>query len=86
MGRIDPIPHLERWLSRARVIHIHGVGRRDHQRLSLMTGVDLDPVVQLLDQRFGGVLTFEVFSEESFLDSLETFRQALGRTKSRGVQ
>jgi len=86
MQGIDPIPHLERWLPRARVTHIHGVGTRDHQRLSLMTGAHLDPVVELLDQSFDGVLTFEVFSEESFLDSLETFRQALDRTRSRGVQ
>ncbi len=73
---LDPLPLLDRWLSRARVVHIHGVGERDHKRLSLMSAAQLDPVVGSLHDCFQGVLTFEVFSERDLLDSLEAFQQS----------
>ena len=27
---VDPLIHLERWIDRTRVIHLHGIGERDH--------------------------------------------------------
>jgi len=80
---VDPLPFLDRWLSRARVVHIHGVGERDHKRLSLMSTAKLDPVVESLHNRFQGVLTFEVFSERDFLDSLEAFQESSLRCQPR---
>jgi adenosylcobalamin phosphodiesterase len=73
---LDPIPLLDRWLSRARVVHIHGVGERDHKRLSLMSAAKLDPVVASLHRGFQGVLTFEVFSERDLLDSFAAFQES----------
>jgi len=73
---LDPIPVLDRWLSRARVVHIHGVGERDHKRLSLMSAAQLDPVVASLRMSFQGVLTFEVFSERDLLDSFAAFQES----------
>jgi len=79
---LDPIGYLERWLPRARVVHIHGIGQRDHMALSLASAKDLDPVVTLLERCFRGVLTFEVFNEEHLLDSLDAFEQSVNRVKS----
>jgi len=31
----DALPYLEAYLGRARVVHLHGVGERDHQSLEL---------------------------------------------------
>jgi sugar phosphate isomerase/epimerase len=76
---VDPLPSLTRWMSRTRVVHIHGVGKRDHKRLSLMTDDKLDPVVKFLRGNFDGVLTFEIFNERDLVDSMETFHRSLGR-------
>jgi sugar phosphate isomerase/epimerase len=78
--RLDPVPHLERWLPRTRVVHIHGMKKRDHQGLSAVATGQLDPVVSILAARFSGVLSFEVFSEADLLDSMKVFEQSVGRT------
>ena len=75
----DPMPCLDTWLPRTRVIHMHGVGTRDHKALSLTGSDRLDPVVRLLTERFQGVLTFEVFNEKDFLDCQTTFAESLAR-------
>ncbi len=74
---LDAAPFLESWLPRARVVHLHGVGSRDHQRLSLMPESKLSPVVSLLRRSFEGVVTLEVFSEADLMDSLRTLREML---------
>ncbi|HMK35162.1 MAG TPA: cobamide remodeling phosphodiesterase CbiR [Desulfomonilaceae bacterium] len=78
---LDPLPPLKRWIGRARVVHMHGVGTRDHKRLSLITGEKLDPVVEFLDSQFDGVLTFEIFSERDLTDSLKAFHRSVERIK-----
>lgn len=67
---LDPLPLLEDHLSRARVIHLHGVGNRDHQSL-LHQGADrVAPILDLLSARaYEGVLTLEVFCQEDFFPS-----------------
>ena len=72
---LDPLPYLKSWLPRMRVAHIHGVGRRDHQKLSVMSTSRLNPVINLLDKEFGGVLTIEVFNETDLIDSLAMLRE-----------
>lgn len=67
--------YLERYLSRAKVLHMHGTKEgRDHNSLAYMNPKALDLVVEAL-RREGGepkVFTLEIFSEEDFLSSVET--------------
>jgi sugar phosphate isomerase/epimerase len=76
---LDPVPVIERWHSRARVAHIHGVGQRDHKSLSLIPEARLDRVVETLHRLFRGVLTIEVFNERDLLDSLAAFQRSSKR-------
>lgn len=76
---LDPLPFLEKWLDRTRIVHLHGVERRDHKSLSLVAHEDLDPVVDILSRRFDGVVTLEVFNERDLSGSLEAFRGSLAR-------
>jgi sugar phosphate isomerase/epimerase len=65
---LDPRRYLEAWLPRARVIHMHGLGERDHRSLALMEAEQLDPVVAQL-RSFKGVVTLEVFETADFFSS-----------------
>ncbi|MEW6350608.1 MAG: cobamide remodeling phosphodiesterase CbiR [Thermodesulfobacteriota bacterium] len=76
-GRPD-VPLLDRWLPRTRVVHLHGVGARDHQSLAQMPASRLDPVTNLL-RDFHGVVTLEVFSERDFVTSLRAFEASKAR-------
>ncbi len=76
---LDPLPFLDAWLHRTRIVHLHGVTHRDHKSLSVVPPEDLDPVVDLLARRFEGVVTLEVFNERDLLGSLEAFRGSLER-------
>lgn len=78
---LEPTPHVTKWLPRAKVVHLHGVEGKDHQSLSLMPPQKLDPVVALLDQNFGGVLTLEVFSERDLATSRDALEQSLKRVR-----
>ncbi len=76
----DPLPFLERHIARARVVHIHGIGERDHRSLALAAPDMLDPVMAFLCRAgFDGVLTIEVFGEEDFISSREALRESLNR-------
>jgi sugar phosphate isomerase/epimerase len=75
----NPMEHLERWLDRARVIHIHGIAARDHASLAHVPPAALDPVIDLLARRFTGVVTVEVFNQEDLLSSLDAMRGSLER-------
>lgn len=78
----DPLPFLERCLSRVRVIHIHGIGKRDHASLTLVPPAELDRIVRLLlEQKYTGVLTIEVFSEADFLSSRTALDASLVRVQ-----
>lgn len=76
---VDPVPCLESWLPRARVVHLHGMKEYDHRRLSLMPPEVLDPVVEILRKAFSGVLTLEIFKERDLWDSLNTLQESLKR-------
>ena len=78
----DPRPWLERWLPRTRIVHLHGVGSRDHRGLSFVPIPKLDAVVHYLSDNFPGVVTIEVFSEPDLLDSLDAI--AASRDRVRG--
>lgn len=72
----DPIPHLQAALPRTRVIHLHGIGERDHRSLAFMPQEELRRVWEtLLQNHYAGVVTLEVFSEEDFHSSMEVIRR-----------
>jgi sugar phosphate isomerase/epimerase len=75
----DPLPYLEKHLSRARVLHIHGIAERDHKSLRHVPPRELARVLGFLaGSGFTGVMTIEVFGEEDFLTSMQAVRAALG--------
>jgi sugar phosphate isomerase/epimerase len=76
----DPVPVLRAALPRTRVIHLHGVGQRDHQSLALMAPDALDAVLgALLRDNYAGVVTLEIFSESDLNSSLAALSASLGR-------
>ena len=76
--QIDPVPVMRKWLPLTRVIHLHGVGTRDHQSLTHMSKEAIGAVLaELLRQNYLGILTLEVFSEEDFRSSMEMIRECL---------
>jgi adenosylcobinamide kinase/adenosylcobinamide-phosphate guanylyltransferase len=76
---VPVLPYLEQALPRARVIHLHGIGQRDHASLSHVPPDELDRVLDFLNARYRGVLTVEVFSEADFLSSATALRSSLER-------
>lgn len=72
LDHVDPIPYLEKNLSRARVLHIHGIDTRDHQSLRHIDSQRIQAVFDYLHTNsYSGVLTLEVFGEDDFLSSLQ---------------
>ncbi|AAM72179.1 MAG TPA: xylose isomerase [Chlorobaculum sp.] len=70
--------YLDRYLSRAKVLHMHGTtGGRDHNSLACMRPEALDLVVEALRKVEGEpkVFTLEIFSEADFLSSVETLER-----------
>lgn len=79
----DALPYLRRWLDRTRVIHLHGLGERDHCSLIHTPPPQLDPVVDLLLRSdFAGVVTLEVFETE-FDTSVDAMRASIERCARR---
>jgi len=69
VGR-DPLPFLAEHLGRTRVVHLHGIGSRDHQSLRHQDAGQVAAVLALLAARgYDGVLTLEVFGRDDFLAS-----------------
>jgi len=65
-----PLPFLQDHLPRTRVVHLHGVGERDHQSLQHQGTAQVAPLLDLLAARgYDGVLTLEVFGREDFFPS-----------------
>jgi sugar phosphate isomerase/epimerase len=78
---IDPLPVLEAWLPRTRVVHIHGLRQRDHQSLAYVLPDRLDPVVGRL-LGFAGVVTLEVFGMDDFFSSRDALLDSVERAHS----
>lgn len=73
----DPMPDVRDWCPRTRVVHLHGVGSRDHQSLIHAPTASLNSVVGHLAGCFDGVLSLEVFNQEDFISSLAALQGAL---------
>jgi len=81
----DPLPHLREWQARTRVVHLHGVGERDHQSLALIPPDALDPVVAHLLDNMRGVVTLEVFGVDDFFSSQSALIAAVERYRANRV-
>ena len=79
LAGLDPLPFVAEWCDRARIVHLHGVGSRDHESLGHAPQASLDAVVGLLAGCFDGVVTLEVFNQGDFLSSLAALRESLAR-------
>ena len=78
-NRLDPLPHLREWQARTRVVHIHGIGERDHQSLAMMPPHLLDSVIKHLAENMRGVVTLEVFDVDDFFSSKQALETAIDR-------
>jgi sugar phosphate isomerase/epimerase len=81
---VDPIEHLERWIDRARVVHLHGIAERDHASLSHVSSQDLDRVTGFLMDNFSGVVTLEVFNLPDLTSSLDMLAGSMSRVRGGG--
>jgi sugar phosphate isomerase/epimerase len=80
---VDPLSVLEHWLPRTRVIHLHGIGERDHKSLALMPPEQIDPVIAaLMAQPYCGVLTLEVFDTADFFSSRAALLDSVARART----
>lgn len=76
LQKMDVPSYLDARLDRTRVIHLHGINTRDHQSLRHMPFDDVKRVIdKLVEKRYSGVLTLEVFSQEDFFSSMEVLDQ-----------
>jgi len=74
----DPLPFLNAHLPETRVLHLHGVGTRDHQSLRHVPPAELRRVLAcLVAADFRGVLTLEFFGEDDFHTSREALLEVL---------
>jgi len=74
----DPLPFLQKHISRASVLHLHGVAERDHSSLCHMPEEELSRVISFIENSgFSGVLTLEVFGQDDFESSLEALYRVL---------
>lgn len=72
----DPVPYMCQHLGRTRVIHLHGIGSRDHQSLIHMDRSEVERVISCLrSEAYDGVLTMEVFGQEDFASSLQVVEE-----------
>lgn len=81
---LDPAPILSCWLPRTHCFHLHGLADRDHRSLAHMAQSAIDAVLHpLIDARFSGVITLEVFSEKDFKSSSAAVDKSIARWHER---
>lgn len=74
----DPVPIMQKWLPLTRVVHLHGVGTRDHQSLAHVPKETIKMVIdELFRANYHGVVTLEVFNEVDFFESIDRIRECL---------
>jgi sugar phosphate isomerase/epimerase len=83
----DPLPYLRQAQPQLRVVHLHGIccdaaNPVDHQALHHLPPDRLDPIVAyLLESRYRGVLTLEIFGLTDFIASLDALRASVLRCR-----
>ena len=79
----DPVPVMRKWLPLTSVVHLHGVGTRDHQSLSHMPIKLIQTVIdELYLANYRGVVTLEIFNEADFQSSLEIVMDCAARHRT----
>ncbi len=72
LQRIDVPAYLSERIRRTRVIHLHGIGTRDHQSLTQTPLAQIKAAIEkLIALDYRGVVTLEIFSEADLFSSLE---------------
>jgi sugar phosphate isomerase/epimerase len=67
-----PVKIIEDNINLIRVIHLHGIRKRDHVSLIHTNTSELHAIFDTLKQTgYGGVVTIEVFSEQDFFSSID---------------
>lgn len=80
----DAVPYLKSALPRTRVVHIHGIGERDHGSLTHCAPEELDAVIfALLAASFDGVFTLEVFGRDDFESSMAALAESVRRLRAK---
>lgn len=80
VDKLDPLDFLKPRIGETRVIHLHGIGERDHQSLCHVAPAELKRVMDfILQADYKGVLTMEIFGEDDFFSSLEALSRVLGK-------
>lgn len=78
LQKIDPVPVMKKCLPLISVVHLHGIGTRDHQSLGHMSVNAVRNVIGTLIQAdFRGVVTLEVFNEADLTGSLDMIEACL---------
>ena len=78
LQKIDPVPVMNKWLPLTSVVHLHGVGTRDHQSLSYMAERSVREVLRtLIRAEYRGVVTLEIFNEADLQSSLNMIKACL---------
>jgi sugar phosphate isomerase/epimerase len=73
----DALAYLRSRIERTRIIHLHGIGTRDHQSLAHVPHERLRALRELLDEtRYDGVVTLEVFNAHDLETSMAAFAAA----------
>ncbi len=73
----DPIIWIDHFCDRIRVIHLHGIYKRDHKDLTHVEPDSLRNLLKKLGDSFRGVLTIEVFNQWDLNKSLLALSNAL---------
>ncbi len=77
LQKLDPLPYLETHLENTRVIHLHGIGTRDHQSLKYMKRQEISLILKKLIEKYQGVVTLEIFSQPDLESSLKILLECL---------
>ena len=78
----DPVPYLAGRLHETTILHVHGIGTRDHQSLQLISTEKIDDLIGcLLEHNYQGVLTLEIFSENDLTTSIQAIEDSVIRLR-----
>ncbi len=78
----DPISYLTGRLDDTTILHVHGIGTRDHQSLQLMRKDSIDDLIGfVLEHNYQGVLTLEIFSENDLTTSIQAIEDSVTRLR-----
>ncbi len=71
----DPIPYLNQNLSRAKVLHLHGIKERDHRSIIHIDQTVLKNVFQTIkENHYQDILTLEIFDFDDFNTSMDLLK------------